>query len=423
MQTELEKFRLAQKALDSKDLAAFTQLLDDGLNPNFVCPHNQTLLTHIMNRMGGARLEYLAAALAAGADVNLCQGEGNAPIHYATSPSAVRFLLDAGARLTTDDANTIAARSNGRHTVLELLRETGVEFEWEDSLRHVFFRCHSAEQDGLSLQELLASATPFVAKQIDDARRCLSGEVDIEYFYPLNKLYAANRINDVLINGLLPEDLSVDWPFERVSRETYVELVSGFGFQVCDPRRRFEPIYHEIVQVEQDEDDDVAPVVENEFWPAILLDISGPATDNKTASMVFSRAGVCVRAGRNHIDKATAETSRLYWAFRRANRVHHDQSHGWGSNSQWSTDIKLDVITDTHYKLNMDNRDPEDCFDLAVVNAESQEELDKEEISREHAIELLLNRCFVTPQPDRKHDDVYVYQYFVDQPIEPTADG
>jgi hypothetical protein len=66
--------------------------------------------------------------------------------------------------------------------------------------------------------------------------------------------------------------------------------------------------------------------VEEVLWPGFWF-----------GDLLFSRAGVRVRAPQHLIDATVATTSTLYFTFRREPRRTNDLSHGWGSNSQWRT--------------------------------------------------------------------------------------
>ena len=71
-------------------------------------------------------------------------------------------------------------------------------------------------------------------------------------------------------------------------------------------------------------------------------------------NMMFSRAGVSVRGGRNHIRKEIVERSTIYWTYWRRYRPSNDLSHGWGSNSQWRTSFRRDYQTEESYFYNVD---------------------------------------------------------------------
>jgi len=105
---------------------------------------------------------------------------------------------------------------------------------------------------------------------------------------------------------------------------------------------RFHPFFHEIVAVSMWKDPAEPPHVVAEHWPGVLV-----------GGLLLARAGVTVRAGANVLDPAIAARSCLYFAWWRRNRVVRDMSHGWGSNSQWSTDFRRDYVVgdELHYNV------------------------------------------------------------------------
>ena len=98
------------------------------------------------------------------------------------------------------------------------------------------------------------------------------------------------------------------------------------------------------------------PVTVTELvWPVLML-----------GQLVFSRAGVKVRAGIDHAERGVADRSPLYWTFLRRHRPPIDRSLGWGHNSQWATDFRRDYrISDTTCLLNVDVRGDIDANDPA----------------------------------------------------------
>ncbi|MEV7177526.1 hypothetical protein [Kitasatospora sp. NPDC093679] len=81
----------------------------------------------------------------------------------------------------------------------------------------------------------------------------------------------------------------------------------------------FDPFLHEIVEVEQ-ADHPAAPIEVTEvLWPGLML-----------GELLFSRAGVRVRAGAAHARRGAADRSPLYRTFRRRHRRTVDLSQGLG---------------------------------------------------------------------------------------------
>lgn len=179
----------------------------------------------------------------------------------------------------------------------------------------------------------------------------------------LEELYALSRVNDVLLLGFQP-DLAhsperpgdrqphrVDgWP--TISADQYLEFFSALGMTRSD-QPRFDPFLHEIAAVRQTEDPNAPIQIDHRLWPALML-----------GEMLFSRAGVLVRAGTSHAEHGTADRFPLYWTFRRRHRPTADLSHGWGHNSQWATDFRRDYRTPQADHLNVDGYiDPDEPDD------------------------------------------------------------
>ncbi|MFD5465727.1 hypothetical protein ACFWIQ_23255 [Kitasatospora sp. NPDC127059] len=165
----------------------------------------------------------------------------------------------------------------------------------------------------------------------------------------LEELYALSRVSDfLLLDPQLPP---------------YLHLFTALGMTQIGPSP-FDPFLHEITEVEQADDAD-APIEILDGgvrWPALML-----------GELLFSRAGVRVRAGAAHAERGVADRWPLYWTHRRAHRPTRDLSQGWGNNSQWRTDFRLDYRTPAGDLLNVaesapidgdPSRDPDDYGNL-----------------------------------------------------------
>ncbi|MET8543238.1 hypothetical protein ABZW03_21695 [Kitasatospora sp. NPDC004799] len=144
----------------------------------------------------------------------------------------------------------------------------------------------------------------------------------------LEELHALGRVADVLLLGpQLPD---------------YLRLFTALGMTPVEHPTRFDPFLHEIVEVEQAEDPRAPIEVLDVRWPGLLL-----------GELLFTRAGVRVRAGAAHAERGVADRFPLYWTFRRTHRPTRDLSQGWGGNSQWRTDFRLDYRTAGGDRLNV----------------------------------------------------------------------
>jgi hypothetical protein len=204
------------------------------------------------------------------------------------------------------------------------------------------------------------------------------------------RLYALSRVNETLLLRFQHGRADgTDYQGPEISLKEYLAFMIGLGFRRAS-EASFSPFFHEIVEVDTSSGDDVPITLVGEFWPALML-----------GDMMFSRAGVQVGGGRKHIRKEIAETSTLYWAYRRKNRPYNDLSQGWGSNSQWRTDFRRDYRIEGKFFFNANKK-----HDLR----EPAREEDRDGLTRGERIELLVHRCLITV--DKPHHDLWPFDDF-----------
>ncbi|WP_328869051.1 hypothetical protein OHT76_02535 [Streptomyces sp. NBC_00287] len=192
------------------------------------------------------------------------------------------------------------------------------------------------------------------------------------------ELYALSRVSDVLLLSFQPRpDQGPDpldgWP--SVTPAQYRELFSRLGMTPFEEAAVFDPFLHEIVEVEQAEDPDEPISVTEVVWPRL-----------RHGDVLFSRAGVRVRAGVRHAERGVADRSPLYWTYLRRHRPTVDLSQGWGHNSQWRTDFRVDVRTPEGDHVNVCERG-----DIDAVSEDSVDAL----LTHAERRELLRHRCLV----------------------------
>jgi hypothetical protein len=158
-------------------------------------------------------------------------------------------------------------------------------------------------------------------------------------------LYAASRVRDLLLlaHQPAPADASVRDLDEALGREqprfraVPIDQVTEFFAAIgCRPvsEASFDPILHEIVTCEAADHPDAPIQVTGQIWPALMV-----------GELVFTRAGVHVRAGSAHAVPGIADRSILYDEYWRRHRATCDGSFWWGHNSQWKTPLRRDYIT------------------------------------------------------------------------------
>lgn len=208
-------------------------------------------------------------------------------------------------------------------------------------------------------------------------------------------LYAFSRVNQLLLLAFQePGSSDSDWA-QDVTPDEYRSFLWRFGLDAVTAKP-FSPFFHEIVAVEQTPDDDAAPVILRELWPAVML-----------GNLLISRAGVAVSAGKSHVNKDIAERSTLYFEYCRRNRKVSDLSHGWGHNSQWRTDFRRDYLFDGYFHFNVDGEaltSELHPYDAHWIEAGLETEAKLVPLSHDERIELLMYRSLVTIEvPDQDH--------------------
>jgi hypothetical protein len=236
-------------------------------------------------------------------------------------------------------------------------------------------------------------------------------EVEMEDLW---RWYALSRVNDYLLlsfqtrpdfyqepsrhdkNWLNPENTAaherlIHQPGARIEPDEYLRFFTSLGF-TSFAEAPYSPFFHEIVEVVESPGLAEPIVVDHVYWPGLMF-----------GDMLFSRAGVRVRSAPGALDKEIAENSILYFTYWRARRRTKDNSHGWGSNSQWRTNFYRNYRSANGLHYNVDGKYPlnESYFDSLP---EHDRELGEDGLSLDERIELLTNRCFVR---SRKDDEPY----------------
>jgi hypothetical protein len=234
--------------------------------------------------------------------------------------------------------------------------------EEDPSLRRVF-RALCDTGEGEDAAELLG----FAARQefMTDLARRAQSVARLDDTIPLEPehedlqitlwgLYAASRVRDALLLAHQPgpADDGVGeldgWLYRKQPcfRPVPVDQITRFFAAIgCQPvtEASFDPILHEIITCQAAAEPDAPIQVTGQAWPALMI-----------GELVFTRAGVHVRAGSAHAVPGLADRSALQWEYWRRHRITSDRSFGWGGNSQWRTNFRRDYITSRGHVYNFD---------------------------------------------------------------------
>ena len=259
----------------------------------------------------------------------------------------------------------------------------------------------------------LAGARPYFEQMRDRAPtwhawpEARSGE--------LGDLYCAARLNDLMLAGFQGDAPSTSGPHPLdLTREQYVDVWQRLGFEAKTPTR-FHPFWCEIVVLETSPDIELAPdaiggprgdaaiALVEVLWPAIHL-----------GGMLFSRAGVRIRAPAAVLAPDVATVSTLHWTWRRHARPTTDLSEGWGHNSQWGTDFRRDFDLGDRYAYNVDVA-PKDRADLRSPTLDARANERMNGLGMADRVDFLRHRC-LTRHVLGDDLDLWPYYDFFEEP-------
>ncbi|MFD8595478.1 hypothetical protein ACFV1L_10795 [Kitasatospora sp. NPDC059646] len=205
--------------------------------------------------------------------------------------------------------------------------------------RELYHALMAAGAAGRELEAWAARELPAYPVQLAPASsyRAFTGLSAVEQDALETELYALSRVADVLCLEFQPPyggGPVRDGTRMGVGREEYLGFFARLGMAEVGAGGGFDPFLHEIAELVPAEDPDAPIELLDVLWPGLLL-----------GELLFTRAGVRVRAGARVAEPGWADRSPMYWAFRRRGRRPVDLSHGWGSNSQWRTGHRMDFRT------------------------------------------------------------------------------
>lgn len=205
------------------------------------------------------------------------------------------------------------------------------------------------------------------------------------------ELYALTRVLDLLTLRFQPNNITEDseWSSAKLSISEYVEFNNLIGLDTIFATS-FNAFDCEILE---------AHVGENDFqineclFPAVRLE-----------NLMLKRAGVKISLNPKNHNLTLVNNASIYWAFRRKNRRYLDLSQGWGSNSQWRTDIRLDIETNNSFIYNLKG-----TLNLNNPTTEQLYYIEEQGLEIEEAIELTKFRHFITSTKD--DSDLFPYDF------------
>lgn len=205
------------------------------------------------------------------------------------------------------------------------------------------------------------------------------------------ELYALSRVLDLLTLPFQTDNDAddSDWKGPRITVAEYIEFNNLLGLEITTPFS-FKPFNCETIE---------AQIGMNDFE---IIECNFPAV--KLNNLMIKKAGVKILLNPDKFNLNLINKASIYWAFRRKNRKYFDLSQGWGSNSQWRTDLRLDIETENSYIYNVTGK-----FNLNSPTIELMEELNQQDLELNEAVELTVFRHFMKCTKD--DSDLFPYYF------------
>ena len=212
-------------------------------------------------------------------------------------------------------------------------------------------------------------------------------------------LYALSRAVELLLLSFQEGRYDGNDFRPQLTLTEYEEFIRSLGATVVYPKR-FEPFFCEILEVRPASDEEAEIELSEIVWPAAQF-----------GDLLLQRAGCIVTGGSARIDKTTAETSCLYWAFRRKNRPYEDLSQGWGHNSQWRTNFRRDYVKGKWRLFNADGK--QKASEPGLKDGSG----DPDPLTVDQRLELLRHRHFVGAGIGE--EELWPYEYRLLEKVSP----
>ena len=205
------------------------------------------------------------------------------------------------------------------------------------------------------------------------------------------ELYALSRVLDILTLKFQPNNNSdnSNWLGPQLTINEFYDFVKYLGLEINFPKK-YDAYNCEILRsIEGNENFEII----NCLFPSVKL-----------GKLLIKRSGVIITNKTTDYNLDLINNSIIYWASRRKNKGYRDLSQGWGSNSQWITEFRIDFETDEMYIYNSNGK-----FDLNELSDDTLTELNEQNLEINEAIEILTNRNFIKCKKDDK--DLFPYDF------------
>jgi hypothetical protein len=205
------------------------------------------------------------------------------------------------------------------------------------------------------------------------------------------KLYAFSRVLDLLTLNFQPNNGADEssWLGPKISITEYLDFIGLLGLEI-KYQKDFNPFYCEVIEAKAGNENFK---IETCLFPAIKL-----------KNVIVKRSGVIITVNPKDFNIALINSAKTYWTYRRKNRRYQDLSHGWGHNSQWRTEIRIDIESNDRFIYNEHG-----TSSLNDVTEELIEKLRQQNLELDEAIELTKNRHFINCIKD--DGDLFPYDF------------
>ncbi len=180
-----------------------------------------------------------------------------------------------------------------------------------------------------------------------------------------------------------------EWLGPELTLMEYIKFIEAIGLKVIN-LYEYTPFHHEIFEAVTGE---VNFQISKMLFPPVIL-----------RGLLIKRGGVVITLNPMSFDLDTVNNSTIYWAYRRKNRKYADLSQGWGSNSQWRTKFRFDFDQGEYYLYNSEGK-----IDLNSPSQKDIDDLNEGNLSLNEAVEITVNRHFITSK--KRDTDLFPYDY------------